>query len=99
MVLSTVKQMILTERLLRKANTWGKKVKKAILKGQIKFLNRKGEKFDWENEDLTEIEMADKETKLVHPNCIAEIPGIEVKSDYEPIIGPQPNTEPEGKSS
>ena len=37
---------------------------------------------------MTEIEMADKEPKLVQPNFIAEIPGIEVKSDYEPIIGP-----------
>ena len=42
----TVKQMISTERLLRKANAWGKNFKKAILKGQIKFLNRKREKFD-----------------------------------------------------
>ena len=43
--------------------------------------------------------MADKEPKLVQPNFIAEIPGIEVESDYEPIIGPKPNTEPEVKSS
>ena len=40
-----VKPMICTERLLRKANTWGGKGKKAVLKGQIKFLNQKGEKF------------------------------------------------------
>ena len=98
-VCSTVKHMIWTERLLRKANEWGKKDNKAILKGQIKFLNRKGEKFDWDNDDLSEIEMAKKEPKLVQPNFIAEIPGIEVESDYEPIIGPKPNTEPEVKSS
>ena len=76
-----------------------KKGKKAILKGQIKFLNQKGEKFDWDNDDLTEIEMADIEPKLVHPNYISEIPGIEVESDYETIIVPKPNTEPEVKSS
>ena len=29
----------------------GGKGKKAILKGQIKFLNRKGKKFDWDNND------------------------------------------------
>ena len=43
--------------------------------------------------------MADKELKFVQPDFIAEIPGIEVESDYEPIIGPTPNTEPEVKSS
>ena len=43
--------------------------------------------------------MANKEPKLVQLNFIAEIPGIEVESDYEPIIGPKPNTEPEVKSS
>ena len=98
-VRGTVKQMIWPERLLRKANAWGKKGKNAILKGQIKFLNRKGDKFDWENNDLTEIEMADKEPKLVQPNFIAKIPLIEVESDYEPIMGPKPSTEPEVNSS
>ena len=43
--------------------------------------------------------MANKEPKLVQLDFIAEIPGIEVESDYEPIIGPKPNTEPEVKSS
>ena len=74
--------MICPERILRKANVWEKNGKKAFLKGQIKFLNQKGEKFDWDNDDLKEIEMADKEPKLVQPNFIAEIPGIEVESDY-----------------
>ena len=91
--------MILPDRLLTKANAWGKKGKNAILKGQIKFLNRKGEKFEWDNNNLTEINMADKEPNLVQPDFIAEIPGIEVKSNYEPIICPTPNTEPEVNSS
>ena len=53
MVLRTVKQMICPERLLRKANMWEKKGKKAILKGQIKFLNQTGGRFDWDDDDLT----------------------------------------------
>ena len=48
---------------------------------------------------MTEIKMYNKEQKMVQPNFIAEIPGIEVESNYEPIIGPKPNTEPEVKSS
>ena len=52
-VLSTVKHMICPEGLLRKANVWGGKGKKAILKGQIKFLNQTGGRFDWDDDDLT----------------------------------------------
>ena len=44
-----VNQMIWPDRLLMKANVWFKQGKNAILKGQIKFLNRKGEELDWEN--------------------------------------------------
>ena len=43
--------------------------------------------------------MAEKEPKLVHPDFMDEIPGIEVESNHEPIIGPKPKTEPEVKSS
>ena len=90
-VLRTFKQMICPYRLLTKAKTWGKKGKNAILKDQIKFLNQKWEKFALDNNNLTEIEMADKKPKLVQPNFIAEITGIEVKSDYKPRIGQKPN--------
>ena len=43
--------------------------------------------------------MADKEPKLVQTNFIAEFPGIEVESAYEPIIRPKPKMEPEVNSS
>ena len=39
--------------------------------------------------------MADKELKLVQPNLKSEIPDIDVESDYDPVIDPKPNTEPE----
>ena len=68
--------MIWPDRLIRKANEWGVKGEKAILKGQIRFLNRNGERIDWDNYNFTEIEMADKEPKLVQNNFIAEITGI-----------------------
>ena len=71
MVRTKVKQIIWPKRLLRKATALGEKDRNAILNGQIKFLNRKGEKFDWDNDDLTENEMADKEPKLVQTDFIA----------------------------
>ena len=52
-------------------------------------MNRNSEKFDWENDDLANLETDRTEEKLVHPDFIAEIPGIETKANYEDIVGPQ----------
>ena len=49
---------------------------------KLEFLNRNGEKFDWENDDLAEIEVKAKEEQLVQPDFIAEIPRIPLQSDY-----------------
>ena len=69
------------------ANSWGKRGKHAIQRGHLKFLNRNGEKFDWENDDLANLETNRTEEKLVHPDFIAEIPGIEMEAKYEDIVG------------
>ena len=52
-------------------------------------MNRHGEKFDWENDDLANLETDRTEKKLVHPDFIAEIPGIETGATYEDTVGPQ----------
>ena len=59
------------------------------MQNKLEFLNRNGEKFDWENDDLAEIEVKTVEEKLVQPNFIAEIPGIPLESDYLEIQPPQ----------
>ena len=63
------------------------------MSNKLEFLNRNGEKFDWENDDLAEIEVKAKEEKLVHPNFIAEIPGITRESDYQEIEPPNAITQ------
>jgi len=42
-----------------------------------------------ENDDLANLETDRTEEKLVHPDFITEIPGIETEADYEDIVGPQ----------
>ena len=59
------------------------------MRNKLEFLNRNGEKFDWEDDDLAEIEVKTKEEKLVQPDFIAEIPGIPLESDYQKIQPPQ----------
>ena len=63
----------LDNRLVKKVEEWCKKGARAIKRGCIGFLNRKGEIFDWENDDLSELEVVNKQPKLVDPG-VAEIP-------------------------
>ena len=37
------------------------------MRNKLEFLNRNGEKFAWENDDLAEIEVKTREEKLVQP--------------------------------
>ena len=52
---------------------WGKKGVRAIKKGCIEFLNRKGENFDWENDNLSDLEVVSEQPKAVDPG-VADIP-------------------------
>ena len=79
------------DAILKKVENWGKRSKRAILRGRIDFLNRKGEKFDWDNDDLADLKAVDEQPKLVHPDIISEIPGIETADMYDDIIGPTPD--------
>ena len=99
MVQITVKQIPWTDRLLKVDNQWGGKGKAAIMQGRIKFLNINGEKFDWDNDDLGDIEVVVKELKLIQPDFISEIPRIEVDSDYDKTIVPKPDEERDVKPS
>ena len=83
------KQMPWPDRLLKVVNSWGKKGKRAIQRGHLKFLNRNGEKFDWENDDLANLEADRTEEKLVYPDFITEIPWLKTETDYEDIVGHQ----------
>ena len=52
---------------------------RAIKQGCIKFLNRKGEKFNWDNDNLSDLEVADKQSKLTDPG----VADINVEEMYE----------------
>ena len=48
----------LDNKLIRKIEEWDKKEASVIKRGCIDFLDRNEEKFDWENDDLSELEVA-----------------------------------------
>ena len=45
-------QMPWPDSMIKTASAWGRKSKKLIMKDSVQFLNRKREKFDWDNDDL-----------------------------------------------
>ena len=54
----------------KKGKRVGKKGQEGHFKGPNQVSELKGEKFHWDNDDLTETEMADKEPKLVQPDLL-----------------------------
>ena len=69
--------------MLKKANAWGKNSKAQITKDSIQFLNRMGEKFDWENDEVKTIQVVRSEPEKVQRDHVvpSEIPGIEIEDD------------------
>ena len=65
-----------------------KKGKKGIARGtDIKFLNRHENNFDWDNDDMDGIHVNKDEVELIHPDIVANIPGIDLVSDSEELGG------------
>ena len=76
-----IKQIPWLERTLKIANAWGRKSKRLILKDSITFTNQHGKKFDWENDNLSDLEVKNDQLKMIHPTIPAELTGIKLKSD------------------
>ena len=66
---------------MRKVEEWGKKGAAAIKRGCIEFLNRAGEKFDWDKDDLSDLEVVSEQPRLVDPGIAA------------PPLSPEPEEE------
>ena len=57
----------------KKANAWGKKSKAHITKDSIQFLNRMGEKFDWENDEVKSLQIVrSKPEKVQRDHVVPE---------------------------
>ena len=87
-------QLPWTDSLIKTASAWGRKSKKLIMKDSVQFLNRKGEKFDWDNDDLDDLEVKKDPSKLIHPDVLAEFPGMELQRDQNTPSRVTVRTEP-----
>ena len=71
------------DRVKKLVNKWGSEPRGKAYQGRAGFLNRTQDKFDWENDDIPSGEVTGEEP--IYPNLIAEIPGIELETDFEDI--------------
>ena len=62
----------LDNQLVKTVEERGKKGARAIKKDCIDVLNKNGERFDWEDDDLSELEVVNEQSKLVDPG-VADI--------------------------
>ena len=51
------KQIPWPDRMLAVSNVWRHKSKKIMMRDLIPFINRKGKKFDWDNDELSDFEV------------------------------------------
>ena len=82
-----VKVIPMPDRVVKKVNAWGIKTKKdlSVMKS-LEFCDRNKKEFGWENEEFHDDHVVEEgQQKLVHPDIIAETPGIELESDYDTV--------------
>ena len=66
-------------RVIIKVNNLGRRSKRERYGRKLEFLNRKKEKFDWDNMELEDNNMVLLEDDVAHPTITDEMPGIELE--------------------
>jgi hypothetical protein len=82
--LRTIKVIPMPDDAIKTVNRWGQGQQAITFGNKLHFLNRAKKHFDWENEELDLDDLVDE--KKVHPSIPAEIPGVSLESDFEPIL-------------
>ncbi len=96
----TFKEFPYTHRYITLANSWGKSQRAREYGNKLKFLDWKKKAYNWDNEDIEESEGKVEPTSStsVHPDLLAEIPGIKIASNLPDPQDPEP-VEPTAQAS
>ena len=54
---------------------------------------------NWDNNNLADLKAVNDQPKLIHPDIIAEIPGVETEDMYNNVIDPTPISNKEKPTS
>ena len=81
--------------MIKNASELGQRSKEIIATNTIQFRNCHGGKFDWDNDDLSELEITTELPKMIHPDMVANLPGLELESDFPTPAIPTPDKQPD----
>ena len=81
--------------MIKKASVWGRQSEQIIAKNAIQFRNFHGGKFDWDNDDLSDLEVTTGIPKMIHPDMVSNLPGIELESYFPRPPIPTPDKQPD----
>ena len=70
----TVQQLPMPDSFIADVNKWGLRGKHDRAARKLEFLNRRKEKFDWDNDDMEDVGIVENE--MIYPNIPAEFPGL-----------------------
>ena len=78
-----VKVIPMPDQVVKQVNAWRIKTKKDLsVMRLLEFRDRNKKEFGWENEEFQDDQVVEEgQPKLVHPDTIAETPGIELESN------------------
>ena len=57
----------------------------------IQIRNRHGGNFDWDNDDMSALEVTTELLKMIHPDMVANLPGIELEFFFPRLETPTPD--------
>ena len=87
MVRRSFKVLPMPDRVVRLANRWGETSRVTARHGTgVDFVNHVGKPYDWANESLdVDRDSLAQPSSTAYPSIPAEIPGVELESDYEDV--------------
>ena len=77
-----ISQIPWTERMIKKASVWRRRSKEIMANNAIQIRNRHGGNFDWDNDDMSALEVTTELLKMIHPDMVANLPGIKLEIDF-----------------
>ena len=77
----TIRNMPMPQAIITTVHTWVKHSARDEHLGKMVFLNRNKEKYNWDNEDLSDVVDLSEDNPTLHNDIPAELPGVDLETD------------------
>ena len=77
-----IHELSMLKCIIKKMNWWGSKNNGEEYENKLQFLNRNKEKFNWDNDEVSNNDELVEEASMTHAILLAELPGIVEENDF-----------------